>query len=513
MKIKRIKHISSEQPIQFYDVIEARPWHNFLIKSGDKAIISHNCSFEDEVSFQPTQDIEKQKKKARELISSIDARMSSRFMHGEKLPTLHILASSKRTDQSFLETYIDMKKKNESKTTLIIDEPQWVIRTDKDSPKKFAVAVGNKFLDSEVLPLSYTEDDYQLYRDKGYQILMVPMGYHEQFLDDINIALTDIAGISTSSSTNYISGVRWTQCRNDTFKNPFVREILEIGNDLADKAQYYDFFDMSLVPPEMKSKPLFIHLDMSISGDKTGIAGVWIRGKMPSKGEEASSKELFYQAAFSVAIKAPKGRQVSFEKNRQFIYWLREKGFNIKGISYDTFNSVDLGQALQNKGFKCSIISVDRLTSAGPDTKTKVCIPYQTFRNAIYEGRFSVYPTKLLTAEVVGLVRDGNGKIDHSPAGINSKDTVDSICGALYDASLHSEEYEYNYGDTLDQILTINESSNYDDPKQLSLNLENELIEMYGRRAVKGTDSNRVHPSNANKPTENFSLYNDIIIL
>ena len=50
--------------------------------------------------------------------------MSSRFLHGEKLPTLHILASSKRTDQSFLETYIDMKKKNESKTTLVIDEAQ-----------------------------------------------------------------------------------------------------------------------------------------------------------------------------------------------------------------------------------------------------------------------------------------------------------------------------------------------------------------------------------------------------
>ena len=32
-----------------------------------------------------------------------------------------------------------------SKTTLIIDEPQWIIRDDKDSPRKFKVAVGNKF--------------------------------------------------------------------------------------------------------------------------------------------------------------------------------------------------------------------------------------------------------------------------------------------------------------------------------------------------------------------------------
>lgn len=439
--------------------------------------------------------------------------MSSRFMHGEKLPTLHILASSKRTDQSFLETYIDMKKKNESKTTLIIDEPQWVIRTDKDSPKKFAVAVGNKFLDSEVLPLTYAEDDYQLYRDKGYQILMVPMGYYEQFLDDINIALTDIAGISTSSSSNYISGVRWTQCRDDKLRNPFTREILEIGNDPADTSQYYDFFDLNNVPPDMKYKPLYIHLDLSLSGDKTGIGAVWIKGKRPPQAGEQESKELYYQVAFNVSIKAPKGRQVSFDKTRKFIYWLRDQGFNIKGISYDTFASPDLAQTLQAKGFKCSTISVDRLVSAGSDTRTKICLPYQTFRNVIYERRISVYPTKLLTAEIVGLVRDGNGKIDHSPAGINSKDASDAICGAIYDASLHADEYEYNYGDTLEQILTINNSSNYDDPKQLSLNLENELIQMYGQRAVKGKEQKLIHPSDANKPTANFSLYNDIIIL
>ena len=70
-------------------------------------------SFEDEISFQLNQDVDKQIIKAKQLISSIDARMQSRFMKGEKLPTLHILASSKRTDQSFLETYIENKRKND----------------------------------------------------------------------------------------------------------------------------------------------------------------------------------------------------------------------------------------------------------------------------------------------------------------------------------------------------------------------------------------------------------------
>ena len=78
----------------------------------------------DEVSFQPNNDLQKQIERAKALVSAADIRMQSRFMKGNKNPTILILASSKRTEQSYLETYIETKKKNESKTTLIIDEPQ-----------------------------------------------------------------------------------------------------------------------------------------------------------------------------------------------------------------------------------------------------------------------------------------------------------------------------------------------------------------------------------------------------
>ena len=446
------------------------------------------ASFEDEISFQINQDIEKQKAKAKQLVSSIDARMQSRFMKGEKLPTLHILASSKRTDQSFLETYIDMKKKNESKTTLVIDKPQWVIRTDKDSPNKFKVAVGNKFLESEVVPLNATEADLQHYRDKGYTLLEVPMGYYEQFIDDLDIALTDIAGISTSNAMSYISGSRWAAIKNTNIKNPFSKEILVVGDDPKDLDQYYNYFDLNEIPKEYKNKPLYIHLDMSLSGDKTGIAGVWIIGKKPPEEGKPASKELFYQLAFSVAIKAPKGRQVSFEKNRQFIYWLQEQNFNIKGISSDTYQSADMNQALSSKGFDYSIISVDRV-------KDRVCEPYQTLKSAIYEERLRVYPTTLLTDEIIGLLRDSNGKIDHSPAGINSKDTADALCGALYNASLHTEEYAYNHGETLDDFLTANITDFGDSKQQVIVDFERELQKLGNISSLNNIQNNKNEPS------------------
>lgn len=464
----------------------------------------YSCFF-DEISFQKNQSVEVQKEKARALVSAASARMQSRFMKGDRNPTLLILASSKRTEQSYMETFIQNKKTNESKTTLVIDEPQWVIREDKNSDKKFKVAVGNKFLTSEVLPLDATDEIIKVYRDRGFNILEVPIGYYENFIDDIDIALTDIAGLSTTSSSRYISGPRVAAVKNPNIKNPFSTEILEIGNAPDDTKQYYDFFDLNLVPQDMIYKPLYIHLDMSISGDKTGIAGVWIKGKKPPVEGQPPSKELFYQPAFAVSIKAPKGFQISFEKNRQFIYWLREQGFNIKGISFDTFQSSDLGQQLTARGFDTKIISVDRLVD-------RINQPYQYLKNTIYEERITLFEHNLLTEELIGLERDNNtGRVDHSPSGINSKDCSDAICGAIWNASQHAEEYDFEYGETLDTLIDISDDSMYSsDGRQIELvSFEEEL-----KKATQEFDQDVFSNMGLGKPTSNYDLliYDGIIM-
>lgn len=107
------------------------------------------------------------------------------------------------------------------------------------------------------------------------------MGYYENFRDDLDIALTDIAGISTSNSSRFISGERWNKLINKNISNPFAREIITVGDSSDDTTQYYEFFDVSKVSSELKARPMYVHLDMSISGDKTGIAGVIISGKKP----------------------------------------------------------------------------------------------------------------------------------------------------------------------------------------------------------------------------------------
>ena len=432
-------------------------------------------NFTDEVNFGIGNNIEKLKAKQKKLISQIDARMQSRFMKGTYLPTINIIASSKQSEQAFLETYINMKKKNESKTTLIVDEPQWVIRDDKGTPNdpgSFYVAIGNKFLASELLPITATEEEADLYRRKGYILLKVPPGYRETFEDNIDIALTDVAGIATSNSMKYISGVRLNETKIDNYKNPFTKDVIEVGNAPDDTTQYSQYFDLESIPSNLKSKPLFIHLDMSLSGDKTGIAGTWIIGKRPTKAEGDASKELIYRLAFSVSIKAPRGYQVSFEKNRTFIRWLRQQGFNIKGVSSDTYQSAQIQQQLKADGFNTEIISVDRV-----DSQSKICIPYNYLKSAIYERRVEIYQKcDLLTDELIGLERDSSGHIDHTPDGINSKDQADAFCGSLYLASQSADKYSFDYGEAIETMLDVsNTSSEQSKREQIKVALEEEL--------------------------------------
>ena len=469
VKIKSIRKVCLDHPKQFYDVINANPYNNFPIKTNSGYVVSHNCFF-DEVSFQPNMDVGKQKEKAKNLVNTAAARMQSRFMKGEYNPTLLVLASSKRTEQSYMETFIQGKKQRESKTTYIVDEPQWVIRTDKNSERKFKVAVGSKYLSSEVLPLELTDAELNAVRNRGYQIIEVPMGYYENFIEDIDIALTDIAGISTTSSNRYISGPRLAAIEKTSYQNAFTKEIIEVGNAPDDAAQYSDFFDVSRIPQELKSKPLYVHLDMSINGDKTGIGGVFVVGKKQPTPDQPVSKDLLLRAGFNVSVKAPRGYQVSFEKNRHFIRWLKQQGFNVKGVSSDTFQSADFQQILKAEKFNAEIISVDRVDS------DHICKPYQYLRNAIYEERFECYPTTLLKEELIGLERDNNsGKIDHSTSGINSKDSADAICGATWNAAQHAEELSIDFVEDINTTLDVSNGSEASELTQITIDFENEL--------------------------------------
>lgn len=448
---------------------------NIIVGSQPRHVIGQAIyfAFFDEISFIANQDIEKQKEKAIDMIDTAIGGMKTRFTNKGKNPTLLVLASSKRSEKSFLEVHMKKKLETESENTFIVDEPVWNIRPASEySGKRFYVAQGNKFLASEVIP---DGADLKQYKDKGYNVMSVPVEYRAAFLEDIDRALCDFAGVSSSDLTKYIAGHRLQAVKSKELQNPFSKDIIEVGNAKDDHTQYYDFFDLTKIPKELKYKPLYIHLDMSVSGDKTGIAGTWIRGKKPHEEGVPDSKELYYQLAFSVSVKAPRGYQVSFEKNRQFIYWLKEQGFNIKGVSSDTYQNADLAQQLTAKNYNYQVISVDRV-----DPNDKICKPYHHFRNVIYEERILMYDSELLTEEILGLERNSNGKIDHPDGGrTGSKDCSDAVCGALWNASQNAEQYAFDYGEDLDNISTVNTQNTTMNLNQITVDFENELKQVF----------------------------------
>ena len=424
--------------------------------------------FMDEISFIKNQDVQKQKEKALDMIDTAIGGMKTRFLQKGHNPTLMILASSKRSEKSFLETHMKQKARTEGDNTYIVDEPVWNVRPSTEySGKRFYVAQGNKFLASEVIPDHVT--DVKPFIDRGFKILSVPVEYKANFLEDIDRALCDFAGVSSSDLTKYISATRLQAVKKEGLLNLFTRDVIEVGNAPDDKTQYYDFIDLSRLDRRLLSRPLYIHLDMSLSGDKTGITGIWVLGKRPGINNDA--RELYYRIAFNVSIKAPKGYQISFAKNREFIYWLKKAGFSIKGITTDTYQNAALGQDLLSKGYPYSVLSVDRVNRDG------VCEPYAYLRNTIYEERIEMYDSQLLTEELLGLERDGNtGKIDHPDGGRSgSKDASDALAGAVYNASLHAEEFAFEYGEDLEVIHNVGMKTFNEDKQQVIIDFEQEL--------------------------------------
>ena len=456
-------------------------------------------AFFDEISFIRNQDIDKQKEKARDMINTAIGGMKTRFIHDGKNPTLLVVASSKRSEQSFMESYIRELSSIDGQNVYVVDKPVWEVKPKGTYGEgTFKVGLGNKFLANTIVS---DDADIESFKAKGYRIIDVPLFFKTEFLKDIERGLCDFAGISTASSSKYMSGEMVIDCIHSDFSNPFTSDELEIGNAKDDTRQYKQFFDMSKVPQTLLRQPLYIHLDMSKSGgsgtnDNTGIAGVWITGKKPSINADTQSNDLSFRLAFATSIKAPKGRQISFEKNRNFIRWLRETGFNVQGVSYDTFQSVDTGQQLEAEGFNCSTISVDRV-----DTD-HICKPYQYLKNTVYEQRLAMFKCDRLFDEFVDVERNINtGKVDHTPNG--HKDILDAVCGALFNASKFAEQFAYDYGENMQIMLDVNQSS--DKRQQVTVDFEEMMKQSYRDK----------HPTTLTDEELNKDMYamNDIIIL
>lgn len=384
------------------------------------------CAIMDECNFSRAgiKDVNKAKERMRETYNVISARVKGTFKHGGEVFGKIFAVSSKRSDSDFMEAYVqEQLDAGAGDHMFISDAPQWeVLPKGTYSKETFYIAIGDRYHKGFVVPdnqcFPEALDDL---KKQGYKILNPPLDMRSDFLADFHVALRDLAGIAVVGAMSFITQDNIDKCLNKSRRNPFYSDILQIG--LNDNYTIEEFFHIEEVPQILKRIPLYLHLDLSLVTDRTGISAGGITDRVDIETRDGAKVSMpFLTHMFSVAIEAPRGDKISYAKIVAFICWLRKAGFNIAGISRDQFQSEYLAQELQAKGFKVDLLSLDRT----PDG-------YIALNSVLSEGRMDMLDHSLLQEELVHLQKDSvTQKVDHLPG--KSKDVSDSFAGWVWNA-------------------------------------------------------------------------------
>lgn len=435
---------------EFNDTLRASPWFNahgtfsksekdfYYIPEGGKISIDYGSdashglgkqvfvAFMDEINFSQAgiKDINKAKERMRNTYNTVAARVKGTFKHGGEVFGKIFGVSSKRSDSDFMESYVqEQLDAGAGEHMYISDAPQWeVLPSEMFSDEKFFIAVGGRHQKSFVVPENQTfPEALSDLKQQGYRILNPPIDMKSDFLADFNVALRDLAGISVAGAMSFITQESLTKVIDSQRRNPFYSDILQIG--IKDNQTIEEYFHINEVPQVLKKAPIYIHMDLSLVTDRTGISAGGITGRKDIVYKDGKKISLpFLSHLFSIALEAPRGDKIPYGKIVAFICWLRRQGFNIARISRDQFQSEYLAQQLESEGFTVDKISLDR-TSDG----------YIALRSVILEERINMLDSKLLQDELIHLQRDSvTGRIDHPVGG--SKDLSDSHAGWVWNA-------------------------------------------------------------------------------
>lgn len=459
---------------EFNDTVWSSPWFQehgkkskserdfYYIPEGDKIVIdygseaSHSLGlqiyvgFMDEINFAKSgvKDINKAKERIKNLYDSVVARVEGTFRQGGEVWGKVFAVSSKKSDSDFMEDHVHSQLSAGNKHMIVFDKPQWeVLPPSQFNPERFWIALGDRHQRGFVVE-NDSEAALSELRNQGYTLMQVPLDMKTNFLADFDISLRDLAGIAVPGALSFITQEVIDTCIDKYRQNPFYQDTLSIG--IKDTFTIEEFFHLELVPDYVRRMPMYIHLDLSLNTDRSGISGSGITGRKDIVLEDGKKMSMpIFTHAFSVAIEAPRGDKIPYAKITSFIVWLRRQGFNIQLISRDQFQSEYLAQLLEAQGFSTRTLSLDRT----PDG-------YMAIRSILLEQRVQMLDVKLLQDELIYLQRDAlTGKVDHVIG--RSKDVSDSFAGSIWSAMLASPGVPANRKNVAKAIAAVNGSRGY----------------------------------------------------
>lgn len=170
----------------------------------------------------------------------------------------------------------------------------------------------------------------------------------------------------------------------------------------------------------------YLHVDLAQKHDHCAVAMAhvekWVDVRIGSEYSELHPVVVVDAVRWWTPTKE---KSVEFSDVRDYIIALRRRGFDIKLVTFDRWNSHDTMNILEREhGVNTDILSV-------------ALKHYDDFLSVMYDNRL-VGPKIELLIQELGELRLVKNKIDHPRKG--TKDLSDAVCGAIYNAVSHASK-------------------------------------------------------------------------
>lgn len=365
---------------------------------------------------------------AREFVSKARTRMRSRFLKGGRCWAKLLVLSSSIDDNDFtLERITDAEKAGDLGTKVrYVSKSIWEGKPPGTyGSATFGVDLGVRGRPPRVL----SAGDVAV----GEEI-RVPEDLRADFADNPVLAVRELAGRRAAPRNVWLTDDAhldrmWDRSRRDPCLPTQISGGLHVDRDaLVSRLPRAAIWE----PRHFPGVPRVVHIDLSITGDATGLAMGCCPEVLEATVRDRVSSEVVavpvprLHVDLTLQVKPPQGGRIDLIEVEEFVLLLVAMGFDIRLVTFDQFQSERSIQTFERAGIPSRRLSLDRYPE-----------PYQTLRRVLRLGAASVPWSPALDRELRDLLEDSaTGKVDHPAKG--SKDVADSLAGIAH-AVIHPD--------------------------------------------------------------------------
>lgn len=347
----------------------------------------------DEISGFATETTSESKKTADAVYDMYRASVDSRFPDFGKV----VLLSFPRYKNDFISSHYES------------------VIADKETIKRsFAVKVNEDLPDDyegNIITIDWEEDHIIHYRTRGIFALRRPTW-------EVN-PTKKITDFVNAFYRNKPDATGRFACQPAEAVDAFFKDIQKIDDAMIARNGVTDdgVFQHWLRP--QKDKEYYIHVDLARKHDNCAVALAHVDKWQQMKVGDKALTELA-PAVYVDAVRwwtPTKEKTVDFTEVREYIVSLFKRGFNIKKVTFDQWESDDMRKYLEGLG-----IATEKLSVAKKH--------YQDMAFAVGEHRLILPEIPLLRKELLQLRITNDDKVDHPRSG--TKDLADATCGAVF---------------------------------------------------------------------------------